>query len=110
MVWLQSLMRERRAAAWRHLNVVERDVLIVVTALCKVRNSCCAAAQLVTSYAHARLTADCRGQPCSTICNITRRVPADIGRVVYGIGLVSCYSCYSAACFVIDLLFGTHGH
>lgn len=29
-------MRERRAAAWRHLNVVERDVLIVVTALCKV--------------------------------------------------------------------------
>lgn len=32
----QTLMRERRAAAWRHLNVVERDVLIVVTALCKV--------------------------------------------------------------------------
>jgi hypothetical protein len=35
---MQSLMRERRAAAWRHLNVVERDVLIVVTALCKVGN------------------------------------------------------------------------
>ena len=32
----RSLMHERRAAAWRHLNVVERDVLIVVTALCKV--------------------------------------------------------------------------
>lgn len=33
---MQTLMRERRAAAWRHLNVVERDVLIVITALCKV--------------------------------------------------------------------------
>jgi len=32
----RTLMRERRAAAWRHLNVVERDVLIVITALCKV--------------------------------------------------------------------------
>lgn len=30
------VMRERRAAAWRHLNVLERDVIIVVSALCKV--------------------------------------------------------------------------
>ena len=31
------MMRERRAAAWRHLNVLERDVIIVFSALCKVR-------------------------------------------------------------------------
>ena len=31
------LMRERRAAAWRHLNVLERDVIIVFSALCKVQ-------------------------------------------------------------------------
>ena len=30
------MMRERRAAAWRHLNVLERDVIIVFSALCKV--------------------------------------------------------------------------
>lgn len=32
----RSLMHTRRAAAWRHLNTVERDVLLVITALCKV--------------------------------------------------------------------------
>lgn len=31
------MMRERRAAAWRHLNVLERDVIIVFSALCKVQ-------------------------------------------------------------------------
>ncbi len=30
------LMRERRAAAWRHLTTSERDVLTVLTAVCKV--------------------------------------------------------------------------
>ena len=33
------LMRERRAAAWRHLHVLERDVLTVLSAICKVRSS-----------------------------------------------------------------------
>ncbi len=31
------VMRERRAAAWRNLHVLERDVIIVFSALCKVR-------------------------------------------------------------------------
>jgi hypothetical protein len=30
------VMRERRAAAWRNLHVLERDVIIVFSALCKV--------------------------------------------------------------------------
>ncbi|KAK9804748.1 hypothetical protein WJX72_003264 [[Myrmecia] bisecta] len=30
------LMRERRANAWRHLNVLERDVLTVLAAICKM--------------------------------------------------------------------------
>lgn len=30
------LMRERRAAAWRHLHVMEKDVLTVLSAVCKV--------------------------------------------------------------------------
>ncbi len=33
------LMRERRAAAWRHLTTSERDVLTVLTAVCKVETS-----------------------------------------------------------------------
>ena len=31
------VMRERRAAAWRNLHVLERDVIIVFSALCKVK-------------------------------------------------------------------------
>lgn len=34
------MMRERRAAAWKHLNVMERDVVMVMSALCKVSSSC----------------------------------------------------------------------
>ena len=56
----QTLMRERRAAAWRHLNVVERDVLIVVTALCKVldnsdRGRSAAVLAVLHACAHAGL-------------------------------------------------------
>lgn len=29
-------MREKRQAAWRHLNLNERDVLTVLSAVCKV--------------------------------------------------------------------------
>lgn len=32
----RSLQHSRRASAWRNLNTVERDVLLVMTALCKV--------------------------------------------------------------------------
>jgi hypothetical protein len=32
------LMREKRAQAWRHLTLAERDVLTVLTAICKVHS------------------------------------------------------------------------
>ena len=33
------VMRERRQAAWRHLTLPERDVLTVLSAICKVQSS-----------------------------------------------------------------------
>lgn len=36
---LRALMRDRRAAAWKVLTPVERDALIVLTAMCKVGSS-----------------------------------------------------------------------
>ena len=32
----RSVMREKRQAAWRHLSLNERDVLTVLSAICKV--------------------------------------------------------------------------
>ena len=37
----RAIMRDRRAAAWRLLTVVERDAVIVLGAMCKVGVSSC---------------------------------------------------------------------